>query len=151
MISIVQFGLPYNYINFIIFCASDTAPHHSLWDCFCVYTLLILDINISFLWWFYHKCLILSRWLLVLLICLCLWLPHLNYRFRLSETRHIWFCNRPPPGVFLLLGGLLLEYLDLRCHRRVPLCHIYILSWRYFTGKIQTLQLIVLALFGAVY
>ena len=41
--------------------------------------------------------------------CLCQWLAHLSYRFRLSETGCFCFCRRSPPGMFRPMG-LLSEY-----------------------------------------
>ena len=36
MVSIIQFMLPYNYMNYVMFGIGDDAPHHSLFDWCCV-------------------------------------------------------------------------------------------------------------------
>ena len=68
--------------------------------------------------------------------------------FRLSVTKQFWFCKCTTPWMFPPLDSLLqyrIEHATLRLH------YVYLYSLLgYSTGELQALQLIVLAVFGAV-
>ena len=83
MFSTVQLRPHYDYMNYVMFSIGPiTVNRSSFWAC----PFLVLGVTILFLYSYCYKCLILSWLLLILLTCLCPCLPHLNYKFRISET-----------------------------------------------------------------
>ena len=127
-------------------CSTPSSQYIGLF--FWVCAVLILNITILFLYIYQYQCLILSWWLLVLPTCLRPWLPNLNYRFRYPESNF---------GSVILLTSVmfppmefLLEYWTEHVTSTTIMSNLYS-QLGYSAGEFQALQMIILAVFGAVY
>ena len=136
----------YGYRYYVILCIGQLHPITMYMTGFGVCFVLVLSV---IMWSFYY---LLNRVLFHHDSWDCYWnvmaiLCNLKNTFRLSVTKYLWFCKCAPPGcfcpwAFLLNIGLNMLPSDSFISRLGCLLG-------YSTGQFQALQLIVLAVFGA--